>query len=365
MDISDDTACVTFKTCEGRGIQVNKYFLYLYDAFYMSIIKEHLEKNLVFIFDEATLEELVILKEQIYQKHLQCGNHDELNQVSTNNQKKESNEDTIDPIVKSIEDTNDPIVKSDDNGKLQDKDDLNPSVDQSSAESLTIECPFKCEKVPENNWSADTLFAHIYIKHITDVKNNFLVSIDTFIDRLGSKLSSTKCALKCEKSKKVYPDLRALRTHYHRCHAEEDPVICSNCGDSFRNYKSYYEHTRNCHAEEKKCDLCNNGKVYKRIYHHRLQFHIKEKTINCEVQGCKIMFKTNIERKLHTRVVHNKEKPCVCDKCGIEMARFTNLKVHRIKVHKEGNLTSKEYKEMIRSGQHNFVPKGSEIDNLM
>ena len=77
------------------------------------------------------------------------------------------------------------------------------------------------------------------------------------------------------------------------------------------------------------------------------------------------MFKTNIERKLHTRVVHNKEKPCVCDICGIEMARFSNLKVHRIKVHKGGTLTSKEYKEMIRSGLRNFVPKGSEIHNLM
>ena len=91
----------------------------------------------------------------------------------------------------------------------------------------------------------------------------------------------------------------------------------------------------------------------------------EEKKFECEVDGCKLRFITTADRKKHIKVVHKKEKPFVCDKCGIRMAQLFNLKDHRIKVHREGKLTFKEYKEMIRSGNHNFVPKESEIPIYM
>ena len=91
----------------------------------------------------------------------------------------------------------------------------------------------------------------------------------------------------------------------------------------------------------------------------------EEKKFECEVEGCKIRFITTADRKRHTKVVHKKEKPFVCDKCGIRMAQLFNLKDHRKKVHGEGNFTFKDYKEMIRSGNHEYVPKGSEIPKYM
>ena len=348
-----DPACITFQTCEGKSIQVNKYFLFLYDDFFRSILDENMEDSLVFIFAEASIDELVLLKEQIYQKHLQCSLPSKLLKSQNN----KNNEDQRDP--KSAE--------SCDEGKMQEqdkegKDVLDSSKSISSADTLTMECPFKCDEIPDKEWNEDTLFAHIFSKHWNDVRNNFFVSIDNFIDRLSSKLSSTKCALNCEKSRRVYQDLVALKTHYRRCHAEEDPVICPNCGACYRNSMSYYDHTRSCHGAE--CDLCNNGKKYKDIRAHMNQKH-KEKTIGCDIQGCKLKFVSIGEQKVHVRVVHKKEKPFVCDKCGIRMAQIFNLKEHRIKVHREGNLTWKDYKEMIRSGQHDFVPKGSEIPTYM
>ena len=350
---NDDQSCVTFKSCEGNSIQVNKYFLFLYDDFYRRILDENNDASLVFIFEGATFDEIIILREQIYQKHLQCGH----SQLLEDHQIIENNKDTKD--LNSIE--------SDENEKIQEQDkeenDLDTPIDKST-DFLTLECPFNCDEVPESDWTVDTLFAHIFSKHWSDVKNNYFVSIDTFIDRLSSELSSTKCALKCEKSK-VYIDLkskdktRGLKTHYYRCHSE-DPVICSICGDRFKNSKTYYCHTRSCHVEKKTCDLCNNGKIYKNIYVHMYNKH-KEKKLKCEVEGCDLKFLGISMLKRHTIVVHKKEKPFVCDKCGIRMAQWFNLKEHRIKVHGEGILTFKEYKEMIRSGNHNFVPKESDI----
>ena len=72
MNVSDP-ASVIFKTSEGESIHINKYFLFLYDAFYRSILDTIIEGNLVFIFEGATLNELILLREQIHQKHLQCG----------------------------------------------------------------------------------------------------------------------------------------------------------------------------------------------------------------------------------------------------------------------------------------------------
>ena len=209
--------------------------------------------------------------------------------------------------------------------------------------------------------TCDMLFGHIYSKHGTDVKNNFFVSIDTFIGKLSSRLSSKTCALNC-KTGNVYSDLVALKTHYYRCHAEE-PVICTNCGDTFTNPMTYKSHTRACHAQKKECSLCG-GKVFKFIKIHMKRVH-GEKKIKCQFDGCSIKFTDNNELKRHTRVVHKKEKPFVCDKCGTKMAQFINLRDHRIKVHRQHKLTYKEYKEMIRSGQHQFLPKEGELPAYM
>ena len=165
-----------------------------------------MDEGLVFIFEGATLDDLTLLREQIYQKHLQCSDHSQLLEDHQKNEmyedikgliKRESDKDGKDENKEDTNDTN-KATESDEDGKLQeqDKDVLATFKDNSSSDSLTLECPFNCDEVPGSDWTVDTLFAHIFSKHWSDVKNNFFVSIDTFIDRLGSELSSFKCALK-------------------------------------------------------------------------------------------------------------------------------------------------------------------------
>ena len=348
LDCSDP-ASVTFKSCEGKSIEINKYFLFLYDAFYRSILNENIEESLVFIFDGASYEELIVLRDKILQKHLQCVDH---TKISVSNQKMEIEE------FQTHSDPSQDLSNDDPKNRKIDEDHENRNVD----DDLMLECPFKCQDVPDSKWTPDLLFAHVFSKHDDDVKNNFYVSIDTFIDRLMLKLSGKQCAFNC-KTGYVYSDLTSLKFHYYRCHAE-DPVICSNCGDSFKNPMIYKSHTRDCHVLKKDCDLCGDGKTYKYIRMHMKHCH-GEKKIKCQVEGCSVSLLTNTELKNHTRIVHKKEKPFPCDKCGIKMAQFFNLKDHRIKVHREGNLTFKEYKQMIKAGQHQFFSKETEIPSYM
>ena len=366
---SSDAACVTFKSCGGQSVLINKYFLYLFNSFYRGILEEFIEENPVFIFEGITFEELMLLEKQILQKHLQCS--DQSPQLDDNDndcdQKTQlaSNENHQTQTIES-----DPIeaCKNPNQGQAQEPDNeskIEADVDISD-DILTMECPFKCPEVPESKWTVETLFSHIFSKHISDVKNNFYVSIDTFIDRLSSKLSSYNCAFKCERSRHVYEDINALKNHYKIYHLE-DPVICSHCGESLMNKKLYIAHiNRSCNAVRvgQKCNLCDDGKTFKNIKRHIRQAH-EEKKIICNEDGCSLKFCRKADLKKHTRVVHKKEKPFVCDKCGIKMAQFLNLTDHRIKVHKEINLTFKEYKEMIRAGQHNFISKESEIPIYM
>ena len=369
---SSDAASVTFKSSEGRSIHINKYFLFLFNSFYRSILEELIEESPVFIFEGVSYDELILLEKQILLKHLQCFDHSQ-SMISDEDDKDDEDKKTqlartdkphsIDSDL--METSMKPEAAHNNKNEESEEETKNSPIEVDNSEKKysndILECPFKCQEVPERDWTVDTLFAHIFSKHISDVRNNFYVSISTFIDKLSSKLSSTNCAFKCEKSKHVYNDLVTLKIHYQRCH-EEDPVICAHCGDSFMNKVTLREHISRIRVQQK-CNLCG-GKTFKNINEHMKNHHGK-KTIECSVDGCPLKFNNVYDLKKHTRVVHKKEKPFVCDKCGTKMAQFHNLKDHRIKVHKEGKISIKEYREIILSGKHNYLSKDSELPNYL
>ena len=372
---------VTFKSCEGKSVLINKYFLFLFNPFYRSILEELIELSPVFIFEGVSFEELIFLEKQIHQKHLLCSdptlldddenndNDDQKTQHSRTDDPQTIESDLVETYKNQTQEQTHLMKGIESDKELHIEADPDTYEKKSSDDILTMECPFKCPEVPDIKWTVETLFAHIFSKHIRDVKNNFFVSIDTFIDRLSSKLSSYNCAFECERSRHVYDDIVALKNHYQRCHVQ-DPVICAHCGDSLMNEKIYIEHiNRTCNAvirARQKCNLCD-GKTIKNIT--QLKIHMRnvhgERKFMCDVDGCSLKFVSQVFLTKHKRAVHKKEKPFVCDKCGSKIAKFGNLRDHRIKVHREGKITFKDYKEMIKAGQHQFFSKESEIPSYM
>ena len=148
--LRSDQACVTFRSCDGRSIEINKYFLFLYDAFYRNILDANMEESLVFIFEGVSFDELTVMKDKILQKHLQCVDH---SQISAENPKIDIEEcnSQSDPSPDSIND--EPGVSG------------NKNLD----DDMILECPFKCEDIPETKWTFDLLFAHIFTKHDIEV----------------------------------------------------------------------------------------------------------------------------------------------------------------------------------------------------
>ena len=314
---------VIFSTAEGESVEVNKYFLLLYDDFYRKIVWEGIEEQLVFIFDGYTLDELEQLRNTVVLKHFKCKDPC---QTSSNEITFEDDAGTgtlnIDSIDKTVEEE---------------------KVD----ENVVLECPYKCEANSEQEWTVDNLYAHIFSSHFKQVKENFFVSIDTFIKKLKSKISN-KCAYNCDESKKKneYFD---LKTHYFRCHVEE-PRICGFCGETFRNLMTLKAHESVERGKWRECSICQDGRKHKCLSSHLNYFH-KPRDFKCQEENCSKTFKHNYELKKHIKAVHMKEKSYVCDKCGTKMSRFGNLSEHRLKVHRE-KFSFQEYKQIIMTGKH-------------
>ena len=70
-----DPTFVIFYTSDGRSLQVNKYFLQIYNVFYNDIIKSHDDgmHQLSFIHEGILFNDLEQLKIDIRTKHENCG----------------------------------------------------------------------------------------------------------------------------------------------------------------------------------------------------------------------------------------------------------------------------------------------------
>ena len=65
---------IPFSTAGGIHVLINRYFLQLYNDFFRDLLEKHENlHNLVFVFDETSLEELENLQQDIHNKHLHCG----------------------------------------------------------------------------------------------------------------------------------------------------------------------------------------------------------------------------------------------------------------------------------------------------
>ena len=130
-----------------------------------------MEESLIFIFEGATYDELILFREQIYQKHLQCVDHS-LNQIPVEKQKITEYKTDTEPNSRStstgvsehqsqISEESQTITenKTDTEPKSPSTSSDNPEVSehQSLADGLMLECPFKCEYIPDSPWTYGVL----------------------------------------------------------------------------------------------------------------------------------------------------------------------------------------------------------------
>ena len=351
--MSLDPTFVLFSTSDGQCLNVNRYYLQIFNKFYRDLLKLHADvlDQLIFIHESLSLDDLQRLVKDIHTKHEDC----ETYRLKQHRKCDSSFNKTVKEIV--VEQSNVKEHKKD-NESLNERN--NELIENHSALKTSLKCPY-CPKSDKNKeWKADNLFAHLHIKHCKELETTYSISFETFMTKLRRSVSN-RCALGC------VIDIKAcnLVEHYKWKHIE-DPVVCDNCGQSFQNKLKLNCHSRVAHGPSVVCQICSKvcGNLFKLKFHTR-NVHC-EKNVSCTYQNCTMSFADKMQRKKHITLAHEKVKPFRCDVCGISMSKFTNLREHRGKVHKIEKYSSiKHYREIISSGKHPFIEKDSPLANAI
>ena len=85
--------------------------------------------------------------------------------------------------------------------------------------------------------------------------------------------------------------------------ARMPPLVCSQCGDSFRHKKIYEAHVnRHVNRRPHACDVC--GKFF--LVESHLKQHIKTHTLPYQCDQCEVRVASSGGLKDHIRVVHER-----------------------------------------------------------
>ena len=138
---------------------------------------------------------------------------------------------------------------------------------------------------------------------------------------------------------------------------QEAQVLCGLCGKTCKNKTALTSHM-NSH-ELFSCNEC--GKQFHR--RHRLNVHIKMVHLGVFEHQCNIcskVFTDGREKKKHILTVHEQLKPWFCDLCTFRTARYTNLGIHKKKMHSVSKqIPLKDFLQLIKDGNH---PNQTDID---
>lgn len=151
-----------------------------------------------------------------------------------------------------------------------------------------------------------------------------------------TKIDNTtyECFL-CHKSS--FFSLRSLKIHFNRIHKEKKKNDvenkCEYCQKNFSNIYILKSHINQIHLEGKRfvCDDC--GKEFNRASNLRWHQLIHQNELPCICKICGKSFRTLSGLNLHKRT-HTGEKPYKCDICNIKSYAYnTDLKRHKRSAH--------------------------------
>jgi len=331
----------------------------LYDEFYYNLMEDHLNNDIVIYFPEESNELMEKLVNSVNWKHLCCNEHKPVPSIkikSNKNPKLEedvgdnnSKTETFESNLKLIADGTDKFNKS------NDVKESNSETHELADENL--ECPSNDDlfttRIP------DEMFAHICMNHKKEKSGrpSLQVPSNAFLLKNLVERISKKCFL-CKNINFEYRDHQNLREHYHNFHAaEREYVICSHC-DKKMLKRTLKLHLNNLNSEKRSCEICNKMYTPVNLVRHKSAVHADRVAVQCPTCEKVFYWSENKKERLlkeHMQSVHERYRPFVCEICGKKMAKFTNLDDHRINIHGSKKMSIGAYREMIESGNYEFL----------
>merc|ERR1712126_46405 len=188
------------------------------------------------IYEDSSFIDLLSFQRLVFEKHFKCTSY-------VKDHEEQNHEKTDFETVKDKSDSEEKVNILETSKELFTSESKEAHIQtENSKTSNELKCPFNCEKASDN-WTEDTIFAHIYTDHHKDVVSNYQLSTERFIKNLYQKISlkcsfNSDCNFSINKERKSYRNymqkIYELKKHYHKVHVK-DPIICDNCGKEFKN----------------------------------------------------------------------------------------------------------------------------------
>ena len=345
----------------GFKLQINRFFLQIYNSFFQNLLLQHQHEDLTIIFADTEIYELETLKKSVLDKFILCVNFDLLqfkNRVvsaeeTINATKLELKTDTVKLDKSNKYESQEMSVNSVNETEARPKAHRSDEHDLKKGE-LELRCPFADEDTEEIVTSnPNEIFAHILCEHDNLVENNHQKSFSRFMNHL-QKAIEIKCYYKCDKTLRTKGE---LKSHYRLFHVEGE-IICDLCGKTCKNKEKLKFHMKNSHYNMTlsfTCHLCGSEFPLKEKLNRHIKYVHEKENYKFKCDLCDKAFFSPLKLRQHHESVHEKSKPFVCDICGTKMSRFTNLSDHRFKLHGEKFPSIQFYRDLIDKNLHKFT----------
>ena len=195
--------------------------------------------------------------------------------------------------------------------------------------TIIINCPLCEVQISEaailvhvENMHKSERFCNIFKKKYDHYRN--------FIEHLLSCHTSGH-TYKCVLCKKYFAHFQIFQSHVklrHTLTTTRRAQVCYVCGAKYSNYGALKFHIGSHDSDLPKCDHCQ--KTFTQMgnlrSHISIHFQIGGPAHTCVL--CKKSFRTATYLKSHTKQVHTKDLPFMCDKCGYLAPSKDNLRFH-------------------------------------
>ena len=199
---------------------------------------------------------------------------------------------------------------------------------------VLINCSLCGDQISEADFIEHVEMMHNLERYCNICRKKF-VNYHQFIEHLLSKHTSGQM-YNCSLCKEHFPHFTQFQKHMkfrHSGHSENTvpyAQVCYACGKKYTDHRALVQHIHTHDADLPKCDHCQKTFTQMGSLRSHIAIHFGGTAHTCIL--CQKSFRTAIYLKNHTKQVHTRERPFICDKCGYRARNMEKLRFHT-KVH--------------------------------